>query len=364
MRLELGVFMPVGNNGWIISKNSPQYLPTYDLNRRITLLAEEIGFKFIFSMAKWRGFGGDTGFWNHTVEAMTLSAGLAPHTRNATIISTIAPAIMHPAVFAKMAATLDDVCGGRLMLNIVSAGNKTEYTQMGMYPDNFEEYRYEYTEEWLHVCKRLWTEESVTHHGRFFHLDDCVSLPHPVQRPFPQIVVATSSEQGARFVANHCDYAFMGGGTVEAVRAGSLMAKRLGKEAGRPVKTLWVVILVLGETEEQAKQMYEHYVEGADHAAIDNIAFLRGADRSADRVATRAPTPPAHNIFYGGGGFIGGPERVADYLTELATTAELDGIIMTFQDFLEGLRIFGDKVIPLLRARGIEVGTTDAVGSA
>src|SRR4051812_45925128 len=115
-------------------------------------------------MAKWRGFGGDTGFWNHTVEAMTLSAGLAPHTRNTTLISSIAPVIMHPAVFAKIAATLDDICDGRLMLNIVSAGNKAEYTQMGMYPENFEDYRYEYTEEWLHVCKRLWTEDSVTHH--------------------------------------------------------------------------------------------------------------------------------------------------------------------------------------------------------
>src|SRR5690349_17772692 len=35
MALELGVFIPVGNNGWIISKNSPQYLPTFELNRQI-----------------------------------------------------------------------------------------------------------------------------------------------------------------------------------------------------------------------------------------------------------------------------------------------------------------------------------------
>ena len=55
MVLELGVFMPVGNNGWIISESSPQYMPTYDLNRQITLLAEEVGFDYIFSMCKWRG---------------------------------------------------------------------------------------------------------------------------------------------------------------------------------------------------------------------------------------------------------------------------------------------------------------------
>jgi pyrimidine oxygenase len=216
--------MPVGNNGWIISKNSPQYMPTFELNKQITLLAEEIGFDYIFSMCKWRGFGGATGFWNTTVESMTLTAGLAPLTKRASMIASIAPAIVHPAVFAKMAATLDDVCKGRLMLNIVSAANKTEYAQMGLYPEDFESYRYEYTEEWLQVVKRLWTEERVTHHGQYFDLDECMSLPHPVQKPFPQIVCATSSERGYQFVAEHCDYAFMAGNSIETTNAASLKA--------------------------------------------------------------------------------------------------------------------------------------------
>ena len=58
--VELGVFLPVTNNGWIISKNSPQFLPTYALNREISALAKRIGFSYVFSMAKWRGFGGET----------------------------------------------------------------------------------------------------------------------------------------------------------------------------------------------------------------------------------------------------------------------------------------------------------------
>ena len=49
---HLGVFMPVGNNGWILSKSAPQYLPTYQLNKDVALLAERIGFDYIFSMAK------------------------------------------------------------------------------------------------------------------------------------------------------------------------------------------------------------------------------------------------------------------------------------------------------------------------
>ena len=58
--------MPVGNNGWILSKTSPQYLPTYQLNRDVAQLAEKIGFDYLFSMAKWSGCGGETRFWDHT----------------------------------------------------------------------------------------------------------------------------------------------------------------------------------------------------------------------------------------------------------------------------------------------------------
>src|SRR4051812_7391800 len=57
--VDLGIFLPVTNNGWIISKTSPQFLPTFALNRAICELAERIGFDYVFSMAKWRGFGGE-----------------------------------------------------------------------------------------------------------------------------------------------------------------------------------------------------------------------------------------------------------------------------------------------------------------
>ena len=33
--MELGVFIPIGNNGWLISTTSPQYMPSFDLNRQV-----------------------------------------------------------------------------------------------------------------------------------------------------------------------------------------------------------------------------------------------------------------------------------------------------------------------------------------
>ena len=75
--MQLGVFIPIGNNGWLISTTSPQYKPSFDLNRTIVEKAERFGFDFALSMIKLHGFGGPSQFWDHNLESFTLMAGLA-----------------------------------------------------------------------------------------------------------------------------------------------------------------------------------------------------------------------------------------------------------------------------------------------
>src|SRR3954470_5635622 len=73
--MKIGVFIPIGNNGWLISGNAPQDQPSFALNRQITLTAERYGLDFVLSMIKLRGFGGKTEFWDHNLESFTLMAG-------------------------------------------------------------------------------------------------------------------------------------------------------------------------------------------------------------------------------------------------------------------------------------------------
>ena len=54
--MQLGVFIPIGNNGWLISTTSPQYKPSFDLNKTIVQKAEGFGFDFALSMIKWASF--------------------------------------------------------------------------------------------------------------------------------------------------------------------------------------------------------------------------------------------------------------------------------------------------------------------
>jgi pyrimidine oxygenase len=353
--LDLGIFLPVANDGWIISKNSPKFKPTFALNRDICVLAERIGFSYVFSMAKWRGFGGATDFWKYSVESTILMTGLAAAAPKLRLIASVAPALVHPAVFAKMAATMDDVSGGRMGINIVSAANPGEYAQMGLYPENFESFRYDYTEEWLGIVKRLWTEDSVTHKGRFFTLEDCQSWPKPVQNPVP-IVCATSSERGFRFIAEHCTDGFFGGSSLESDKAQGKRMKEVAATYGRTVRTHGHIIVIQGDDDDDAQRRLDHYTAGADVEAIENIYRLRSAGKQADSGAEKRREryeSKDMRLFYGGIPFVGGPERIASMLEERFTGGGVDGIMLIFPDFIDGLARFGEAVMPLLRKRGV-----------
>jgi pyrimidine oxygenase len=361
--VNLGVFLPVTNNGWIISKTSPQFMPSFALNLEISRLAERIGFSYVFAMGKWRGFGGDTEFWKYSIESMTLMTGLAAAVPKLRLIASVAPALVHPAVFAKFAATMDDVAGGRMGINIISAGNRSEYSQMGLYPDNFEAYRYEYTEEWMAIVHRLWTEDSVTVKGKYFALDDCQSFPKPVQGSMP-VVCASTSERGFQFIADYCTDGFFGGSTMEAKKKTSRRIKEVAATRGRTVRTHTLVMLILGDTDAEAQRMFQHYKDGADMTAIENIYHLRADDKKGVRkegLQARYASDEVR-IFYGGVPVIGGPEKVAGMIEELAVDGDVDGIMFVFPDFIEGLERFDRLVTPLLKKRGLTLATPDSLG--
>ncbi|NVL35144.1 LLM class flavin-dependent oxidoreductase, partial [Pseudomonas syringae pv. actinidiae] len=110
--MDIGIFIPIGNNGWLISSNAPQYMPTFELNKQIVQTAESYGFDFALSMIKLRGFGGKTEFWEHNLESFTLMAGLAAVTSKIQLFATVATLTIPPAIAARMASTIDSISNG------------------------------------------------------------------------------------------------------------------------------------------------------------------------------------------------------------------------------------------------------------
>ena len=109
--------------------------------------------------------------------------------------------LRHPFVAARAVQTLDLVSGGRFEFGIGASWLEEEWvaTELDFHT------RGRRVDEALTVCKRLWTEDDVSHHGEFFSFDGVVFEPKPLQRPWPPILVGGESPAALRRAARHGD---------------------------------------------------------------------------------------------------------------------------------------------------------------
>src|ERR1700761_4907856 len=201
--MEIGVFLPIGNNGWLISETAPQYMPSFDLNREIALKAEGYGLDFVLTMIKLRGFGGKTQFWEHNLESFTLMAGLAAVTKRLKIYATAATLTLPPAIVARMASTIDSIAPGRFGINLITGWQKAEYDQMGLWPgEQHYKTRYDYLAEYATVLRQLLETGVSDFKGKYFEMHDCRVSPHPQE---VKLICAGSSNEGLAFTAPYAD---------------------------------------------------------------------------------------------------------------------------------------------------------------
>ncbi|CAN5448249.1 hypothetical protein BH09PSE5_BH09PSE5_36800 [soil metagenome] len=246
--MKVGVFIPIGNNGWLLSENAPQYKPTFALNKEITLKAEHYGMDFALSMIKLRGFGGKTEFWDHNLESFTLMAGLAAVTSKIKLFATAASLVMPPAIVARMTSTIDSISNGRFGVNLITGWQRPEYSQMGMWPgDEFFSSRYEYLGEYIQVLRDLWANGQSDFKGEHFKMDDCRVSPKP--QADMKVICAGQSGAGMDFSARYADYNFCFGKGVNTPKAFAPAAEKLieaTKKTGRHVTT-YVLMMVIAD---------------------------------------------------------------------------------------------------------------------
>lgn len=352
--MDIGVFIPIGNNGWLISTTSPQYMPSFDLNREIVQKAEHYGLDFALSMIKLRGFGGASEFWDHNLEFFTLMAGLAAVTKRIKLYASVAVLTIPPPIVARMATTINSIAPGRFGVNIVSGWAKAEYEQMGLWPGEAHfARRYEYSTEYVTVLRDLWETGRCNFKGDYFKMEDCRLSPQP-SAPI-KLVCAGQSERGMRFGAEYGDYNFVIGTGINTPTAyAPTNAKMLAAAArtGRDVGTYVLVMVIADETDEAAMAKWRHYNEGADAGALSWMFGQAGADPNATEGSTaKAIAMPEGAINFNMGTLVGSYASVARMLDEVASVPGTKGIMLTFDDFLIGMEQFGQRVQPLMQTR-------------
>jgi pyrimidine oxygenase len=351
--MEIGVFIPIGNNGWLISENAPQYMPSFDLNKEIVLKAEKYGFDFALSMIKLRGFGGKTQFWEHNLESFTLMAGLAAITERIKVFATVATLTIPPAICARMASTIDSISHGRFGVNLVTGWQKAEYDQMGLWPGQ-EHYikRYDMLAEYAQILRDLWDDGVSNFQGEYFQMTDCRVSPKPAAPV--KLICAGSSDEGLAFSARYADYAFclgVGVNTPTAFAFNNQRLKAATDKTGRKVEVFVLMMVITAETDSDAEAKWQSYRDGVD---LEAVSWLKtqsapNAVSKTTNVVQLSDTVSAVNINMGT--LVGSYGKIAAMLDEIATVEGTAGVLLTFDDFVAGVEIFGKFIQPLMKTR-------------
>jgi F420-dependent oxidoreductase-like protein len=247
---------------------------TIEALRNVWRVADESGFDHVWDfdhLASTRG-GPD-----HPVfEGWTLQAAMAQATKRVRIGCLVTGNIYrHPALLAKEAVTVDHLSGGRLEFGIGAAWAEIEHSMYGI--DGLD-HRVGRLSESLQIIKSLWTEERTTFDGRYYHLNDAVGNPKPVQKPYPPIWIGASGETTLRLVARHADvWNASEGGDPERMK--QLIAKledacgavgRDVSEIRRSVQLNW--------NGEDRRQLLEESARYWELGFTEQVFYLRGAD--------------------------------------------------------------------------------------
>ena len=141
-----------------------------------------------------------------TLECWTTLSALAAETSSIRLTPLVlANTYRHPAVFAKMASTLDVISNGRLEVGIGAGGGRADHAAVGLdFPST--SVRVRMLEESIEMMKRLWAEEEVTFQGSHYTLTKARNDPSPVQKPHPPFLIGGHGERRLfRAVARHAD---------------------------------------------------------------------------------------------------------------------------------------------------------------
>ncbi|CAG9982998.1 unnamed protein product [Clonostachys byssicola] len=364
--LDIGIFLPIGNDGWLISNAAPHYKPSFELNRTVAQLAESYGFDFALSMIKFRGFGGDTEHWDYNLESFTLMAAVAACTKRMKLWASTAVLALPPAVAARMAVTIDNIANataesdeykGRFGVNMVTGWQSAEFSQMGLWPgDAFFGYRYDYADEYAQIMRTLWRDGKCDFDGKHFKMKDCQLLPKP--ETDIKVITAGQSDRGIRFAAELCDYNFINGKGINTPTAFTENNERLiqaAKTANRDVGAMVLFMLIMDETDEKAEAKWKLYCDNLDKPAVAWVHKQSKMDVKADARSTaqhfQEGADASHLVNLNGGTLVGSYTKVAGLLDEIAGVDGVKGVMLQFDEFVSGVELFGKHVQPKMKSR-------------
>jgi alkanesulfonate monooxygenase SsuD/methylene tetrahydromethanopterin reductase-like flavin-dependent oxidoreductase (luciferase family) len=304
---------------------------------RLGVLAEQLGYHSLW-VADHLMLGHDAAI----LEGWTTLAALAGMTQRARLgIIHYNNALRHPALSAKMAATLDQISQGRL-IHFVDYGNRPyEYLAYGLHADDTREERIAQMCEGLDLTLALWSSpQPVTFAGRYYQTREAVCAPPPMQQPHPPIWIGEAHPEILDATARYAQGWNTTPVTLDELR---LRLKRLdeacmrvGRDSRTLEKSLEIQVLLAPDA-------------AALRAKLQKLLALAPASETPDPelVEYLEGRRDALPDFIAAGWLAGTPEQVRQRVRDYAD-AGIAHFLLWFVDAPDdsGLRLFAEQVLP------------------
>jgi FMN-dependent oxidoreductase (nitrilotriacetate monooxygenase family) len=281
--------------------------PSLDIFKEVASIAERGRIDLIFfgdnagAHDTWRGSVEETVRWGVGFPRLDVSpyiAVLAQHTKNVGFGLTYSSTYLPPYYVARLTNSLDHITNGRMAFNVVASTSRGGAANYGF--DELMEHnsRYDRMEEFIDVCKALWASaepdafmwnretgqvadpkkvKAINHAGPFFKVRGPLqTMPSPQGRPV--LIQAGGSPRGIKASAHFADYIFGAGKPLKLKMKHRQELDVALREKGRDpaeVGILWDIILVIEETEAEAKRRREHLLQSMPLEAVG--AWISGS---------------------------------------------------------------------------------------
>jgi alkanesulfonate monooxygenase len=306
-------------------------------------------------------------------ETWLVASAMIQATKRMKFIVAVRPGLMSPTLSARMAATFDRLSEGRLIINIVTAGDPVENAAEGIHLSHDE--RYELTDEFLHVWRGLLRGDEVHFKGKYLDIRGGKLLLPAVQKPYPPLYLGGSSPIALDITARHIDTYLTWGEPPQAVAEKVNVIRKLAEAQGRTVNFGIRLHVIVRETEKEAWTAADELIKYVDEATIATAQKIKRRTESVGQQRMTAlhngkkdSLVVGPNLWAGvglvrggcGTALVGNPENVAARIREYQEVG-IDSFIFSGYPHLEESYRVAELLFPLLKPTAVQQGTRPTV---
>ncbi len=355
--MQMFWFIPTHGDSRYLGTSEGGRALSFDYLKQVAVAADSLGYEGVLI---------PTG--RSCEDPWVIASSLIGATQRLKFLVAVRPGLHQPSLAARMAASFDRISGGRLLINLVTGGDRTELEGDGVFLDHAARYEQaaEFLRIWREILARSHEGGTLDYEGDHLSVKGAKQLFPPLQKPYPPVYFGGSSAPAHELAAEQVDaYLTWGEPPAEVAKKVADVRERAAR-LGRTVRFGIRLHVIVRETEAAAWAAAEDLISRVkDETVVQAQAVFARMDSEGQRrmaalhqggaKRSRADLEISPNLWAGvglvrggeGTALVGDPQTVADRIKEYADLG-IDTFVMSGYPHLEEAYRFAELVFPLL----------------